>query len=74
MTSGIKIANRTGLILYDSAWIVGVDYSEGDDNENEFENESGNEEDNDTELSDVLTEYEYLIENVDPNEVGEILE
>ena len=36
MTSGIKIANRTGLILYDSAWIVGVDYSEDNDDENEF--------------------------------------
>ena len=56
--SGIKISNRTGLVLYNSAWITGVDYSEGDDNENEFENESGNEEDNDTELSDVLTEDE----------------
>ena len=31
--SGIKIANRTGLILYYSDWIVRVDYSEDDDNE-----------------------------------------
>ena len=54
--SGIKIANRTGRILYDSAYIAGVDYSEDDDDENEFENESGNEEDNDKESSDVLTE------------------
>ena len=42
MPSGIKIANRTGLILYDSTWISGVDYPEYDDDENEFENESGN--------------------------------
>ena len=39
MPSGIEIANRTGLVLYDSAWIVGVDYSEDDDDKNEFENE-----------------------------------
>ena len=56
MPSGIKIANRTGRILYDSAYIAGVDYSEDDDDEKEFENESGNEEDNYKESSDVLTE------------------
>ena len=55
MPSGIKIANRTGLVLYDSACISGVDYLEDDDDENEFENESVNEEDDDTESSDVLT-------------------
>ena len=42
MPSGIKISNRTVLVLYDSAWISGVDYSEEDDDEKEFENESGN--------------------------------
>ena len=34
--SRIIISNITGLILYYSAWIVGVDYSEEDDDENEF--------------------------------------
>ena len=34
MPSGIRISNRTGLVLYDSAWISGVDYSEDDGNEN----------------------------------------
>ena len=38
MHIGIKISNRTGLVLYDSAWIAGVDYSEDDDDENESEN------------------------------------
>ena len=52
MTSGIKISNITALVLYDSAWIAVVDYSENDD----CENESGNEEDDDTESSDVLTD------------------
>ena len=74
MPSGINISNRTGLILYDSAWISGVDYSEDYDYENEFENESGDEEDDDTESSDFLTEDEYLIGNVDPNKVEDILE
>ena len=56
MPSGIKVANISGLILYYSAWIAGVDYSEDDDDEKGLENESGNEEDDDTESSYVLTE------------------
>ena len=48
MPNGIKIFNRTVILLYCSAWISGVDYSEDDDDENEFENESGNKEDGDT--------------------------
>ena len=73
--SGIKFSNRTGIILYDSAWIAEMDYSEGGNNENEFENKSENEEDDDTESSDnltltltiTLTEDEYLVDDVDPN-------
>ena len=49
MPSGIKIYNITGLILYVSAWIAGVDYFEDDEDENESENKPGNEEDDDTE-------------------------
>ena len=74
MLGGIKIANRTGIVLYYSAWIAGVNYSEDDNDENDFENESGNDEDNDTESSDVLTEDGYLIENIYPNKLGDILE
>ena len=48
MPSGIIISNITGLVLYDSAWISGVNYSEDNEDENEFENESGDEEDGDT--------------------------
>ena len=48
MLSGIQVSNRTGLILYESSCIAGVDYSEYDDDENEFEKKSGNEEDDDT--------------------------
>ena len=39
MPSGIKVANISGLILYYSAWIAGVDYSEDDDDEKGLENE-----------------------------------
>ena len=34
MTSVNNKSNGTGLILYDSAYIAGVDYSEDDDYEN----------------------------------------
>ena len=48
MPIGVRISNRTVIILYEDAWIAGVDYSQDDDNENEFENELGYEEDDDT--------------------------
>jgi hypothetical protein len=60
---GLKIASKTGVPLYDAAWIAGVDYttdsdsdtdsdSEDDDSEEEDDNESNpsdNEEDHDSE-------------------------
>ena len=67
MPSGIKNPNRTGLVLYDSAWITGVHYSEDNDDENKFENYSGNEEDDDMESSQVLKDDEDIIDNVDLN-------
>ena len=36
MPSRIKLYNITGLVLYDSAWIIGVEYSEDDKDINEF--------------------------------------
>ena len=48
MPSGFKITDRTELVLYYNAWISGVDYSEDDDNEHEFDIELGNEGDDDT--------------------------
>lgn len=37
MPKGLNIENKTGLLLYDSAWTVVVDYEEDDDSEDEDE-------------------------------------
>jgi hypothetical protein len=33
MPEGLKLQTKSGIILYDSAWIAGVDYAQNDDNE-----------------------------------------
>jgi len=64
MPKGLKITNRTGHVLYDSAWIVGVDYDE-----DEFEDEdpvSESEEEQDEE-ADPESKEEEEEEEEDPN-------
>jgi hypothetical protein len=62
MKDGLKIATKSGQILYDSSWIAGVDYEEDDD-------------DNKTVETVETTDDEESInqDEMDPNEVGEIL-
>jgi hypothetical protein len=62
MTDGLKIQNHHGVVLYDSSWIVGGDYEQDEDYE---------EQDNEEEDDDYLEE-EY--DKVDPNELVDILE
>jgi hypothetical protein len=70
MPTGLKIANRGDLILFDSAWIAGVDYNEElfddeddhqpNENENEVEDDSkGHEEDS----YKRIEEYDGMDEN-----------
>ena len=60
MPDGLKIETRSGKILFDSAWIAGVDYEE-DDND-------------DDEISIVSNEdYNDDHDEMDPNELAEIL-
>ena len=35
MPKGLKVINRAGITLYDSAWTIGVDY---EDKDNEYDN------------------------------------
>ena len=67
MPQGLKVTNRTGITLFDSAWIAGVDYEneefddemyeeeeqEGEDDEDEDEQEAYDEMD-ENELADIL--------------------
>jgi hypothetical protein len=65
MPQGLKIATKTGRLLYDSTWIAGVDYeeenNENDDEEDEDENENENVEEDE--------EEQYDQDEVDPNEM-----
>jgi hypothetical protein len=62
MPDGLKIQNHHAVVLYDFSWIVGGDYQEDEDYE---------EQDNEEEDDDYLEE-EY--DEVDPNELVDILE
>ena len=55
MPEGLKIANRTGQIFYDTAWIAGVDYDEegfDDEFEEEYEDDDEASERNGDDLPD----------------------
>ena len=59
---GLQLLSKTGQILYDSAWIAGVDY---DDDESYNNNDAADDEDN---------ESLHYHDEVDPNELADIME
>jgi hypothetical protein len=67
MPKGLKIANRANQILFDSAWIAGVDY----DDELFNNKDSDDEDDKDEEESyDMVEEYDEM----DKNELADLVE
>jgi hypothetical protein len=54
MPKGLKITNRTGQILFDSAWLAGVDYDE-----EEFDNEDFSEDENESDDDTTPSDNEY---------------
>ncbi len=66
MPKGLKIHNRTNQVLFDSAWIAGVDYNEElfDDEDYDFDKESESDDEEDEE------EDEY--DEMDENELADI--
>jgi hypothetical protein len=67
MPEGLKIANRTGQIFYDTAWIAGVDYDEeafDDEFEEDYEDEDSERNDDD------LPNGQF--DEVDPDEITEV--
>jgi hypothetical protein len=49
---GLKITNHTSQVLYDSAWIAGVDYDEDEIEDQDYEEGEGEEDDDDDEDDD----------------------
>jgi hypothetical protein len=69
MPDGLKIQTRSGIILYDSSCLAGVDYTDSDNEENE------NVEENSTEpSSDDEEESQQSRDEMDPNNIGEIIQ
>jgi hypothetical protein len=71
MPRGLKVHNRYHRLLYDSAWIDGVDF-----NEDAFEDMSYNESDDDDSRSEDAPDDDDLsadaYDEMDPNEINEI--
>ena len=66
---GLRIKTKTGQILWDSAWIAGVDYDEDDDDQDY--------DDDNVELPGVDNdeeEEEQLWEDLDPNKVAKLMD
>ena len=68
MRDGLKIETKSGIILYDSSWIAGVDY------ENNNENDDITIEDHENGENDEIVENDSNYDEMNPNEIVEILE
>jgi hypothetical protein len=71
MPAGLKITNRANHVIFDSAWIAGVDYDEDlfdDDNHNEEEDGDDNEDNEDEENYDEMDENNLADILQQPNE------
>ena len=67
MPKGLKIQNRTNVVLFDASWTAGVDY------DNDLFEEQVEDEDYDSDMSSTETEN-LESEEMDDNELGDILE
>jgi len=65
MPKGLKIMNRTGHVLYDSAWIAGVDYDEDEFEDEDYEPDDGNDDNDDDD-----DQYDEM----DPDEIAALAE
>lgn len=74
MRDGLKIETKSGTILYDSSWIVGVDYDDDDDfiDGEEIENPNDNEIENQNfDAIDANEVADLIEENIQQNNINE---
>ena len=64
MPEGLKIKNRADNIIFDSAWIAGVDYDEEEFNDDTYEDEEEGD----------IAEQEEKYDEMDENELADILQ
>ncbi len=65
MPEGLKITNRVNNVIFNTAWIAGVDYDEQEFDDDEY----GKEEENDND-----DEYDDHYNEMDENELADILQ
>ncbi len=77
MPEGLKITNHTGQVLYDSAWIAGVEYDEDEIEDQDYEEEedkdddSGYTNDSDDDHDDDDNDW---YDKMDPDEIAALAE
>jgi hypothetical protein len=67
MPEGLKITNRANNIIFDTAWIAGVDYDEQEFDDDEYDEEEENEDNGDDDYEDHYNE-------MDENELADIIQ
>jgi hypothetical protein len=70
---GLKLRTKTGNILFDSAWIAGVDY-QPQQQQHEYENNENidyNNDNNDNEMENIIDIDEDKYDEIDPNEIAD---
>jgi hypothetical protein len=67
MPEGLKITNRANNVIFDTAWIVGVDYNKQEFDDDEYDEEEENEDNDDD-------DYEDHYDEMDENELADILQ
>jgi hypothetical protein len=69
MPVGLKITNRANNVIFDSAWIAGVDYDE-----DEFEDDEYDEDEDDNGVEEEDDDYNDDYDEMDENELADILQ
>jgi NAD+--asparagine ADP-ribosyltransferase len=73
----LKFKNRNGVIYHDGDWIVGVDYDDPDDYDDDIKNEDedydNDEEDKDKDQLEQYEELEEQLKHINPEEIKEII-
>jgi hypothetical protein len=69
MPKGLKITNRTGQVLYDSTWIVGVDYDEDKFEDEDYDPYSDEDEDSD-DSNDDDDDDQDMYDEMDPDAIA----
>ena len=76
MPKGLKITNHTGQVLYDSAWIAGVEYDEDEIEDQDYEEEEDEDDDSDytNDSNDDDDDDNDQYDEMDPDEIAALAE